>query len=172
MDTEPLPPHRSWDVQEAMHCVVAGPLRPATGAFSLHWLPIPVTAAGGSRPSAGGRSCSLRQWRSTPTCGGSWPSPRSPTSILDGCPSRRRSASMRRSHGMAGTRTGSATSARGTVASEGFGTDRWQRAGPHPLAGMSPPAFPVVRLVWPPVWISDQTPWPRLLPLPPGDGTM
>ncbi len=21
-----------------MHCVVAGPLRPATGAFSLHWL--------------------------------------------------------------------------------------------------------------------------------------
>ena len=30
-----------------MHCVVAGPLRPATGAFSLHRLPIPVTAAVG-----------------------------------------------------------------------------------------------------------------------------
>ena len=30
-----------------MHCVVAGPLRPAAGAVSLHWLPIPVTAAVG-----------------------------------------------------------------------------------------------------------------------------
>ena len=35
----------------------------------------------GSRRSAGGRSCSPRRWRSTPTCGAGWPSPKSPICI-------------------------------------------------------------------------------------------
>ena len=159
-------------------CPRSNALRGGRPATTGHWSVQPALAAhtshvrGGSRPSADGPSCSLRRSRLTPTSEDGWPSPRSPTWILDGCPSRRRSASMRRSWERTGNRTGSETSARGTVGSEGFGTDRWQRAGPHPLAGMSPPASPVVRLVWPPVWISDQTPWQPLLPLPPGGGTM
>ena len=48
------------------------------------------------RPSAGGRSCSSRRCRSTPTCGAGWPSPRSRTCTLPGCPSPRRSPSTRR----------------------------------------------------------------------------
>ena len=74
-------------------------------------------ASGGSRPSAGGRTCSPRRSRLTPTSEDVWPSSRSPTCIHDGCPSRRQSCSTRRSRGMASTRTGSATSARDTVAS-------------------------------------------------------
>ena len=58
--------------------------RPATTG---RWSVQPALAAptshgsGGSRPSAGGWSCSPRRWRSTPNSEDGWPSPRSPTSI-------------------------------------------------------------------------------------------
>ena len=98
--------------------VVEGALRQAAGTLGLRRLPLPVPLSGGSRPSAGGRSCSPRRWRSTRTCAAGWPSPRSPTFTPCGCPSPRRSRSTKRTLEPMGNRTGSATSARGTVASE------------------------------------------------------
>ncbi len=84
--------------------------------------PVPSSPAqGGSRPSAGGRSCSPRPWRSTPTCGADWPSPRSRTCILLGGPWPRRSLSTRRNPAKASCPTGPATSARGAAASDGRG---------------------------------------------------
>ncbi len=75
-------------------------------------------ARNGSRRSAGGRSCSPTRWRSTPNSEDGWPSPRSPTCILYGCPSRRRSALMKRGCETASVRMATATSARGIAASE------------------------------------------------------
>ena len=57
-----------------------------------------------------------------PTCGAGWPSPKSPTCIPCGYPSPRRSGRTRRSLERTGNRTGSATSARVTVASERRGS--------------------------------------------------
>ena len=85
--------------------------------------PVPSSPAqGGSRRSAGGRSCSPRRWRSMPGCGAGWPSPKSPICIPCGYPSPRRSGRTRRSLERTGNRTGSATSARVTVASERRGS--------------------------------------------------
>ena len=104
--------------------------RPAT---TNHWSVRPASAAptsparGGPRRSAVGLSCLPRWWRSTPTYGASWPSPRSPTCILDTCLLPRPSTLMRQGCELLGTRTASATSARVTVASDG--TLRGGKAG-------------------------------------------
>ena len=89
VDNQPLPAHRGGDVQAGLYRLVGrtlrqapGTLRPASPAPSSH-------ASVGWRRSAGGRTCSPRRCRSTPTCGtpiGVWPSPRSPTCTCCGCP--------------------------------------------------------------------------------------
>ena len=104
--------------------------RPAT---TSRWSAPPAPAAptsparGGPRRSAVGLSCLPRWWRSTPTYGASWPSPRSPTCILDACLLPRPSTSMRQGCELLGTRTASVMSARVTVASDG--TLRGGKAG-------------------------------------------
>ena len=88
--------------------------RPASPAPSSH-------ASDGCRPSAGGRSCSLRRWRSTRTCAAGSPSPRSHTSILEGYPLTRPSTAMKHTWDTMGKVTGSETSARDTVGCENRG---------------------------------------------------
>ena len=76
----------------------------------------PVTD--GWRPSAGGRSCSPRPWRSTPDCGTGWHSPKSRTCTPFGCLWPRRSPSTRRRWERTSRGTGSRMSARVTVGCE------------------------------------------------------
>ena len=76
----------------------------------------PVTD--GWRPSAGGRSCSPRPWRSTPDCGTGWHSPKSRTCTPFGCLWPRRSPSTRRRWERTSRGTGSGMSARVTVGCE------------------------------------------------------
>ena len=64
------------------------------------------------RPSAGGRSCSPRPWRSTPDCGTGWPSTIPPTCTCCGRPW------TKRRWGGVGRRTGSATSVKDTMGCE------------------------------------------------------
>ena len=78
--------------------------------------PAPSSPASvGWRPSAGGRSCSPRRWRSTPGCATDWPLPKSLICTPRGGPWPRRSPSMRWAWETTGRETGSETSARDIV---------------------------------------------------------
>ena len=116
VDNQPLPAHRGGDVPG--RTVSTGGLHATTGPWNAPPAsPAPSSHASvGWRRSAGGRTCSPRRCRSTPTCGtpiGVWPSPRSLTCTPAGCPLPRRSASTRRRWDRTGRGTASATSARG-----------------------------------------------------------
>ena len=81
--------------------------------------PAPTSPAiAGWRPSAGGRSCSPRRWRSTPGCVKGWPYGRRPTCIRCGCPWTRRSHVTRRNWERTGSQTGLGMSARASVGFE------------------------------------------------------